>query len=233
MDFQCQILTCDPEVVVCAFESTFDVDLGDKNYLLDDEGAKDLLLGITKDWINNQNQNNCDNTNDDYYMSINITTTKTDLSSKTLGRRRGKSKGRCKGKNCPKDVHISYPNRRRNKNGSNDPCSVTLLDALQRGSSECLDNLAKHCKTRSSVFDEVQTVDITISGGAVENVENCVLSECVTQREALENFFDDFDLSYDSGFHECTWNHVSCNYDDRLTYINFSNDCEWYILLEE
>ena len=79
----------------CNFTTTFEVDFGDMNNVLDDSVAQSEFSFITTSWINERN--NCKELDEVYYSFYFTNNAKKQ-------RRQGTASGKCKGRNCPRRV---------------------------------------------------------------------------------------------------------------------------------
>lgn len=122
---------CDPTVEYCEFTSTFDVQLGDHDDVLDDDGAQASFSDIATEWLNEQSK--CGKRDEVYYSFDFIKNN--DIHGRALGRgRTGVASGSCKGYDCPKSVSFTEPSRRRSLQQAavGDGCGKIFLDELHR-----------------------------------------------------------------------------------------------------
>ena len=215
IDFTCPVISdnpsaspsvtpCDPSIDFCDFTTTFDLDFGNQNDILDDVNAQSEFSDITTDWVNERND--CRGI-DDIYYSFYI-----DKNENNKSRRKGQASGKCRGKDCPREVSLSFPNKR------SDECDdADLLDDLKE----------------VDVFSNVTEIKVDIFNDTVvyENEDKCEAFECSsTQRNASRALFKSFGMSSNESLPECLWEGITCK-GHTVASINLSGEVMYYYVI--
>lgn len=202
------------------FTIHLDVDVGSQNYILNDIYTRYTFETLTKSFINIQNQ--CQSVQDTYYeMSFNYEYRKKSnqwiLGAGQDGRtrsvlqgRKGKGKGKCRGKKCPKKINYSVPTQ------EGDYSSVTLDEDKNVCEMTLLEFLTSHS---SSLFKRLTEIRVISSRAKVKanHLESCN-SKCIKQRNVMKNVYNSFDGLTDlmTQDHVCTWGYIKCDGGDDL-----------------
>lgn len=194
---------CDSEDGFCEFVTDFDCDFGEENYLLKDATARTDFSFIATDWFNKRN----DCLGEDvvyygFYMHPDYADD-SETSGKSKTRQMGQASGKCRGKNCPSKVQVSFPSKM-----YKDPCegedvnTKTLLEELNDGSESFmyLSTIKMDVFSDTVIYDEESNeCDALWCSSEQRNVTRTVLESIGSlPKERSESL------------HECLWSGVRC-----------------------
>jgi len=195
------------------FITHLNVDLGDKNHLLQNPILLTAFESITKDYLNEQAV--CDG-NTEYYYSLKVShNSRNDVESSarqmiesTATRKKGNSKGRCMGNGCPKPIRIVHSGSRLLSGVKKNGCSETLLERLQRYKPPC-----KQKHEVPETFKNLSTLDLESTLDTTQEWEDCTSKECSEQVSTITKIYTNLNMDFDKEKHECSWQGISCNHD--------------------
>lgn len=230
-----------------AYEVTWNINLGGKEFLIESPFLKAGLEQSIKDYINQQIKCESDfNPDLSSFYSVEILV---DPDTKNLKSNSISGKGKCKGNRtrCKRKVKTSISDAGKNTNlfnlslRKNDFCSEfrskTIFDSFSQilitathfnynVDVDVTNNLGDlqlnynvtYVEAKGGGLDQIEDVDLDADDPR-EYISNCAESQCITQNLVMRNIFSYFEVPFDESTHECLFPGVNCNKDDMVTHI--------------
>lgn len=214
---------CDSDDGYCDFTTTFDIDFGDFDYLLDDWYAQVIFSFVATDWINTRND--CQGVEEVYY-GFNVLDAEEDDKDnanhvrrddgrgRRRRRRKGQASGKCRGKDCPRQVSVSAPNKRRRLDGPRPRDGGGGGDVDWDFFFSCESDLLEKLRIAPVFSDLVEIrIDVYNDDVSYETTNECVggdLACSSAQRNATRIVSEALGSRRNESRHECLWEGVQC-----------------------
>lgn len=187
----------------CQFSTSFTVDFGSSQDLLQKQKAKAIFEYFGTRWINS-----CVSNNVSYFGLYLDGTSDEEHGARNLSWGSGSTSGKCSGIDCPSDIQFSFPDRR-------------LQLRSHKGLQECnghqlVEGLLVYPDFTSDTNGELSSGNVIFDTEHViyEHLDECNRNVCNSpQRDAARAFLRKANLQHfiDENQHECAWEGIHCD----------------------